>query len=172
MNKHKSLKIVDTIFEGYHPNFKETIKEIIREESIGTKANVLFESTKKSSLTPAHHLYNFLYEHNALSKYIQLAEEIDYPSGRDLYPSDHDYFGSADSIIDMLKLPEDKVNKKERIIYTKDGTSDEFSWGKSMMISQLIKRFGYKLEKEENKPSTINPKLAAWKERQKNRMNK
>jgi hypothetical protein len=169
MNKNKSLKIVDQIFEGYSSQFKQTIKEIIRGESIGTKNNSLFESVRKSDMLPAHHLYNFLYENNALSKYVDLAEEIDYPSSRDLYPSEEEYLTSADNLLDLLKFPPENVNRKEGIIYTKDGTLDGLSWGKEMIASQLMKKYGYKVEKEENRPSQINPKLLAWKERQKNR---
>jgi hypothetical protein len=80
-NPYKNLAFVDNIFEGCDKQIKEDVKSLVKEQYRGKLKTNLFENKK---LSAAHHLYNYLYENNLLSKYGSIAEYMDYPSANQL----------------------------------------------------------------------------------------
>jgi hypothetical protein len=80
-NPYKNLSFVDKIFEGCDALVIEGVKGLVKQNFKGQLRVNLFES---ANLSPAHHLYNYLYEHNLLSKYNSVAEYMNYPSATQL----------------------------------------------------------------------------------------
>lgn len=81
-NPYKNLSFVDKIFEGVNPSIISDVKGLVKENFQGNLKTNLFESPQ---LTPAHHLYNYLYENNLLSKYNSVAEYMNYPNSVELF---------------------------------------------------------------------------------------
>lgn len=80
-NPYKNLSFVDNIFEGCDASVVEAVKGLVKENFEGRLKINLFES---ANMTPAHHLYNYLYEHNLLSKYNSVAQYMNYPNSAEL----------------------------------------------------------------------------------------
>lgn len=80
-NLYKNLAFVDKIFEGYDSTIINEIKQLVKEDFQGNLQVNLFES---SNLSTYHHIYNYLYEHNLLSKYNEIADYMNYPTAGEL----------------------------------------------------------------------------------------
>lgn len=80
-NPYINLRFIDEIFEGCNCKLIEDVKSIVKEDFTGQLSENLFES---QSLSPAHHLYNYLYENVVLSKYNEVATFMNYPSASNL----------------------------------------------------------------------------------------
>lgn len=76
-NPYKNLQFVDKIFESCEPQIVESVKKLLKGNFEGSLNENLFVGEQLS--TPQH-LYNYLYEHNLLSKYPLVAEYMNYPS--------------------------------------------------------------------------------------------
>lgn len=80
-NPYNNLAFVDGIFESFSPSTRKDIKNLLKGNFKGNLHENVFI---KETLSPAQHLYNYLYENNMLSKYDELAEYMDYPSVSEL----------------------------------------------------------------------------------------
>jgi len=80
-NPYNNLAFVDGIFESFSPSTRKDIKNLVKGNFKGSLHENVFI---KETLSPAQHLYNYLYENNMLSKYDELAEYMDYPSVSEL----------------------------------------------------------------------------------------
>lgn len=76
-NPYKNLQFVDKIFESCEPQIIESVKKLLKGNFEGSLNENLFVGEQ---LSAAQHLYNYLYEHNLLSKYPMIAEYMNYPS--------------------------------------------------------------------------------------------
>lgn len=166
-NPYENLKFVNEIFKDSPSNVKHSIKNLIKRQFKGVLNKNLFESVSKD-LTPAQHLYNFLYEHNLLSKYDQVAEYMNYPTITQLNEQPF-YSGEPDEqdLIKIMNLPKDKIKGKTIIL-----TDDEFanlSIIKLGALKSLKRDYDYDVEKvgsDIQKKNSMREKLLAARERQ------
>lgn len=86
-------------------NIIQDVKNILKENFTGKLNKNLFESV---NLTPAHHLYNYLYENNLLSKYNLIAEYMNYPTGTNLKKKINE-----DYKIDPYQVPDEGQRAEE-----------------------------------------------------------
>lgn len=80
-NPYKELKFVDAIFESSNKHIVN-IKNILKGEFKGNLQENLFKNN--GDTTKAQHLYNYLYEHNLLSKYTEVADYMNFPPATEL----------------------------------------------------------------------------------------
>ena len=94
---YKGLKFVEIILEGESDSVISDVKGIIQNKFSGILKESCF---RRPTLTKAHHLYNYLFEHNLLSKYSQLAENCGYPTTKQDLDEDADHFDFGESELD------------------------------------------------------------------------
>jgi hypothetical protein len=164
-NPYENLKFVTEIFKDSPSNLQHSIKHIIKRKFNGLINKNLFESAS-INLSPAHHLYNFLYEHNLLSKYNQVAEYMNYPNITSLNEAAFDSGEpNEQDLLRILNLPKDKIKNKTIIIDKNE--LNNLSIIKSGAIKSLKKDYDYKVdEPEPSKTLSMREKLLAARERQ------
>lgn len=166
-NPYENLKFVNEIFKDSPSNLKHSIKNLIKRQFKGVLNKNLFESVSKD-LSPAQHLYNFLYEHNLLSKYDQVAEYMNYPTITQLNEQPF-YSGEPNEqdLIKIMNLPKDKI--KGKTIILSDDELANLSIIKLGALKSLKKDYDYDVEKggvDAQKKNSMREKLLAARERQ------
>ena len=80
-NPYKNLLFVEQILKEASPAHIKDVKGILKEQFKGQLTENLF---KGNSPSKPQHLYNYLYEHNLLSKYNELADYMNFPPAHEL----------------------------------------------------------------------------------------
>jgi hypothetical protein len=117
----------------------------------------------KETLSPAQHLYNYLYENNMLSKYDELAEYMDYPSVSELqnemeiYDTMEAKMYDPEFHINKLGLSPEKYNIRRKELYLSPNEVEDLKDGfaTSIALKNLLTKCDFQiLDKPISEPST------------------
>lgn len=159
-NPYNNLAFVDGIFESFSPSTRKDIKNLVKGNFKGSLHENVFI---KETLSPAQHLYNYLYENNMLSKYDELAEYMDYPSVSELqnemeiYDTMEAKMYDPEFHIKNLGLSPEKYNIRRKELYLSPNEVEdlESGFGTSIALRNLLNKCDFQiLDKPISEPST------------------
>lgn len=159
-NPYNNLAFVDGIFESFSPSTRKDIKNLVKGNFKGSLHENVFI---KETLSPAQHLYNYLYENNMLSKYDELAEYMDYPSVSELqnemeiYDTMEAKMYDPEFHIKNLGLSPEKYNIRRKELYLSPNEVEDLKsgFGTSSALRNLLNKCDFQiLDKPISEPST------------------
>ena len=159
-NPYNNLAFVDGIFESFSPSTRKDIKNLVKGNFKGNLHENVFI---KETLSPAQHLYNYLYENNMLSKYDELAEYMDYPSVSELqnemeiYDTMEAKMYDPEFHINKLGLSPEKYNIRRKELYLSPNEVEDLKDGfaTSIALKNLLTKCDFQiLDKPISEPST------------------
>lgn len=159
-NPYNNLAFVDGIFESFSPSTRKDIKNLLKGNFKGNLHENVFI---KETLSPAQHLYNYLYENNMLSKYDELAEYMDYPSVSELqnemeiYDTMEAKMYDPEFHINKLGLSPEKYNIRRKELYLSPNEVEDLKDGfaTSIALKNLLTKCDFQiLDKPISEPST------------------
>lgn len=159
-NPYNNLAFVDGIFESFSPSTRKDIKNLLKGNFKGNLHENVFI---KETLSPAQHLYNYLYENNMLSKYDELAEYMDYPSVSELqnemeiYDTMEAKMYDPEFHIKNLGLSPEKYNIRRKELYLSPNEVEDLKsgFGTSIALRNLLNKCDFQiLDKPISEPST------------------